>query len=91
MPFIKNGGLFIPTTKRCRIGDEIFLLPRLMDESEPIPIVGKVVWLTPAGAEGNRMVGVGIRFSSQDQGAARRKIEGYLADMLASDRPTHTL
>jgi len=43
MPFIKNGGLFIPTTKRYRIGDELFLLLRLMDESEPIPIVGKVV------------------------------------------------
>jgi len=91
MPFIKNGGLFIPTTKRYRIGDELFLLLRLMDESEPIPIVGKVVWLTPAGAEGNRMVGIGIQFSSQDQGAARRRIEDHLADMLASDRPTHTL
>lgn len=49
-----------------------------MEESEPIPAVGKVVWLTPAGAEGNRVIGVGIRFSSQDQGAARCKIGGYL-------------
>jgi len=30
IPFIKNGGLFIPTTKRYRIGDELFLLLRLM-------------------------------------------------------------
>jgi len=81
MPFIKNGGLFIPTTKRYRIGDELLLLLRLMDEPDPVSIVGKVVWLTPAGAEGNRVVGVGIRFSDQDQGATRRKIEDYLADL----------
>jgi len=91
MPFIRNGGLFIPTTERYRIGDEVLLSLRLMDESEPTSIVGKVVWLTPAGAEGNRLVGVGIRFSDQDRGAARRKIEGYLADLPASDLPTHTL
>ncbi len=91
MPFIKNGGLFIPTDKQYRIGDEILLLLQLMDGPERTPIVGKVVWLTPQGAEGNRVVGIGIRFSDQDQGAARRKIEDYLADMPASDRPTHTL
>ncbi|MCB2263782.1 MAG: PilZ domain-containing protein [Candidatus Thiosymbion ectosymbiont of Robbea hypermnestra] len=91
MPFIRNGGLFVPTHRRYRIGDEVFLLLRLMDESEPMPIAGKVVWATPAGAEGNPLVGVGIQFDGQDQGAIRRKIEGYLADMPARDRPTHTL
>ena len=91
MPFVKNGGLFIPTSKRYRIGDEIFLLLRLMDEPERIPVAGRVVWVTPAGAEGNRAVGVGIQFSEQDKGVARRKIEDYLAGMLTSDRPTHTM
>lgn len=64
---------------------------RLLDGAERIPIVRKVVWLTPVGAEGNRVVGVGIQSSDQDQDAARRKTEDYLADLLASDRPTHTL
>ncbi len=91
MPFVKNGGLFIPTSKRYQLGDEIFLLLRLMDEPERIPVAGKVVWVTPAGAEGNRAVGVGIQFSDQDKGVARRKIEDYLAGMLASERPTHTM
>ena len=91
MPFVRNGGLFIPTTKRYRIGDEIFLLLRLMDEQDRIPVAGKVVWVTPAGAEGNRAIGVGIQFSEQDNGVARRKIEDYLAGMLTSDRPTHTM
>jgi type IV pilus assembly protein PilZ len=91
MPFIKNGGLFIPTSRTYELGDEIFLLLRLMDESERLPVAGKVVWVTPAGAEGNKAVGVGIQFSDQDKGAARRKIEDYLAGMLSSARPTHTM
>jgi len=91
MPFVKNGGLFIPTSKRYELGDEIFLLLRLMDEPERIPVAGKVIWITPPGAEGNRAVGVGIQFSDEDQGVARRKIEEYLAGMLSSDRPTHTM
>jgi len=91
MPFVKNGGLFIPTSKHYQIGDEIFILLRLMDEPERLPVAGKVVWVTPSGAEGNRAVGVGIQFSDQDKGVARRKIEDHLATMLTSDRPTHTM
>jgi type IV pilus assembly protein PilZ len=62
-----------------------------MDETENIPAVGKVVWITPVGAEGNRAVGVGIQFSDLDKGDARRKIEEYLAGGLEADRPTHTM
>ena len=91
MSFVKNGGLFIPTSNHYEIGDEVFLLLRLMDEPERVPVAGKVVWVTPVGAEGNRAIGVGVQFSDQDKGMARRKIEGYLAGMLNSDRPTHTM
>lgn len=91
MPFVKNGGLFIPTTKKYQLGDEIFLLLQLMEEADRLPVAGKVVWLTPPGAEGNRSIGVGVQFSDQDKGAARRKIEGYLVGALASERPTHTM
>ncbi len=91
MPFIKNGGLFIPTNKRYQLGEELFLLLQLMDHPERIPVAGNVVWVTPMGAEGNRAVGVGVQFSEQDKGDALRKIEEYLAGVLESDRPTHTM
>lgn len=91
MQFVKNGGLFIPTTKRYQLGDEVFMLLTLMDEAERIPVAGKVVWITPMGAEGNRAAGVGVQFSEQDGGVARNKIEGFLAGALQSDRPTHTM
>ena len=36
MPFIKNGGLFIPTNKQYKLGEEVFLLLNLMEETEKI-------------------------------------------------------
>ena len=32
MPIIKNGGLFNPTPKPYRLGDEVFILLTLMEE-----------------------------------------------------------
>lgn len=90
MPFLENGGLFVPTNKGYRIGDEVFMLLTLMDEPEKIPIAGKVVWVTPRGAQGNRTAGIGVQFSEQDA-AANTKIENHLAGSLGSERPTHTM
>lgn len=90
MPFVQNGGLFIPTNKAYRLGDEVFMLLSLMDEPEKIPVAGKVVWVTPKGAQGNRAAGIGVQFSDQDD-TATKKIETYLAGSLDSDRPTHTM
>ncbi len=91
MPFLKNGGLFVPTNKHYELGDEVFLLLTLMEEPERMPVAGRVVWITPTGAEGNRAVGIGIQFSEQDDSRARRRIEDYLAGMLGSERMTHTM
>jgi type IV pilus assembly protein PilZ len=91
MPFIKNGGLFIPTTRDSKLGDEVFLLLTLMDSTERLPVAGKVVWVTPKGAQGKRQQGIGVQFSAQDGGATLKKIEGYLAGALGADRPTHTM
>lgn len=90
MPFVKHGGLFIPTNKHYSPGDEVFMLLNLMDEPEKIPVAGKVIWITPRGAQGNRAAGIGVQFSDQDN-TARSKIETYLAGALKSDRPTHTM
>ena len=91
MPFVKNGGLFIPTNKAYQIGDEVFMLLTLMEEPEKIPVAGTIVWVTPKGAQGNRAAGIGVQFSDQDGGNARNKIETYLAGALKAVRPTHTM
>src|SRR5690554_2389763 len=72
MPFVKNGGMFIPTKKTYRLGDEVFLVLTLM-EDEKVPVSGKVVWVTPVGAQGNRPAGIGVKFD--DKFAAVRSEE----------------
>ncbi|MDX1454015.1 MAG: PilZ domain-containing protein [Gammaproteobacteria bacterium] len=91
MPFVKNGGLFIPTSKPYRLGDEVFMLLTLMDQTERLPVAGRIVWVTPRGAQGKRAAGIGVQFSEQDNGQTQKKIETYLAGALGADRPTHTM
>lgn len=91
MPFVKNGALFIPTNKAYKLGDEVFMLLTLTDSKEKLPVAGRVVWMTPRGAQGNRTAGIGVQFSELDNGATRNKIESQLAGALKSDRHTHTM
>ena len=91
MAFVQNGGLFIPTNSSYQLGDEVFMLLSLMGEDEKIPVAGRVIWITPKGAQGKRTAGIGVQFSEQDQGNTQKKIETYLAGALSGDKPTHTI
>lgn len=92
MPFLKSGGVFVPTPKRYFLGDEVFLLLTLPESAERLPVAGKVVWVTPAGAQGNRPAGIGVQFGDTAEGeAVKGRIEALLAGMLSSDRATHTM
>ena len=92
MPYVRNGGIFVPTGKAYSLGDEVFLLLTLMDDSDRIPVAGKVVWVTPTGAQGNRMAGIGVQFGEGSDGeVAKAKIENFLAGMINADRATHTM
>jgi type IV pilus assembly protein PilZ len=92
MPYLKSGGVFVPTPKRYFLGDEVFLLLTLPESSERLPVAGKVVWVTPPGAQGNRAAGIGVQFGDTAEGeAAKGKIEALLAGTLSADKPTHTM
>lgn len=95
MPFISNGGLFVSYSTlgnaRYDLGSDVFLLLHLVDQNERLPIAGRVVWVTPGGGGMQRPAGIGIQFSSQDNGANQRRIETVLAGTLESDRATFTL
>jgi type IV pilus assembly protein PilZ len=91
MPFIQQGGLFIPTSKKYKMGEEIYLLLSLFDNNEKIAITGTVCWITPTGAQGNRTAGIGIQFNSEEGFAIKNKIDNFLKEIQHSDRPTHTL
>jgi type IV pilus assembly protein PilZ len=92
MPYIKHGGIFVPTPKRYFLGDEVFLLLTLPDSSDRLPIAGKVVWVTPAGAQGNRTAGIGVQFPEGGEGeTVRHRIETLLAGTLNAEKPTQTM
>ena len=93
MPFIIGGGLFIPTTREYSMGQEVFVLLHITEESDRMPIAGKVVWKTPPNSEAHRIAGIGVQFNTKDAKSieARNKLETYLAGALESDRPTHTM
>ena len=91
IPQLKNGGIFIPTARAHRVGDEVFMLISLPDDPIKTPVSGKVVWITPADAQGKRAQGVGVQFSTEEAGrSARKKIESLLAGMLEGAKHIHT-
>jgi type IV pilus assembly protein PilZ len=92
MPFLTNGGIFVPTSKPYKLGEEIYLILTLMDDITKYPIAGKIAWITPAGANNNKVQGIGVRFSADESGMrVRQRIEELLGAAMGSSRATHTL
>jgi len=91
MPYLKNGGLFIPTNKPFQMGEEVFMLLSLLDDPLKLKVVGNVVWVTPT-TQGSKPQGIGEQFNEKNGGLeARNKIEALLGNVLRSTRPPHTM
>lgn len=92
IPLFKDGGVFIPTLREYNLGDEVYVLLTLPDDVQRYPVSGKVAWVTPARAAGNRTKGIGVRFPADEKmRLLKLKIEELLGSQLASDRPTQTI
>ncbi|MDD2923678.1 PilZ domain-containing protein [Rhodoferax sp.] len=92
IPIFADGGLFIPTTREYSLGESVYVLISLPDDPQRYPVAGKVAWVTPAKAMGNRTQGVGIQFPRDEKSQALKlKIEDILGSHLASDRATQTI
>ena len=92
MPLFAEGGLFVPTTREYKLGEDIYLLLSLPEDPQRYPVAGKVGWITPANASGGRTQGVGVKFPSDEKTRAlKQKIEEALGTMLSSAKPTQTI
>ena len=92
IPLFKEGGIFIASAREYKLGDDVYILLTLPDDTERYPVAGKVAWITPAQAAGNRSQGVGVRFPSDEKcRSLKSKIEEMLGTRLTSDRPTQTI
>lgn len=87
-----DGGLFIPSNKDYKLGDDVYMLLTLPDDPQRYAVAGKVAWITPNNAVGGKTQGVGVRFPTDEKTRLLKiKIEQILGAHLGSDRPTHTL
>ena len=87
-----DGGVFIPTQREYKLGDDVYVLLSLPDDPQRYPIAGKVAWVTPSRAVANRAQGVGVRFPADDKSRLLKlKIEEILGSHLGSERPTQTI
>lgn len=92
IPLFKEGGVFIPIAREYRLGADVYVLMTLPDDTQRYPVAGKVAWVTPARAAGNRPQGVGVRFPNDEKSRLLKlKIEEILGAHLTSDRPTQTI
>lgn len=92
IPMFAEGGIFIPSTREYRLGDDVYVLITLPDDAQRYPIAGKVAWITPARSVGNRTQGIGIRFPKDEKSdQLKTRIEQILGSALGSDRPTQTI
>ncbi len=92
IPLFSEGGIFIPTSREYKLGDDIYVLLSLPDDTQRYPVAGKVAWVTPAKASANRTQGVGILFPKDEKSKAlKSKIEEILGSHLGTDRPTQTI
>ena len=92
IPMFAEGGIFIPSARDHKLGDDVYVLITLPDDPQRYPVAGKVAWITPARATGNRTQGVGIRFPKDEKSEQLKvKIEQILGSALVSDRPTQTI
>ena len=78
MPFIYDGGLFIPTFDSYLLGDKILVDVQLPGKVDNLRIEGKVVWITPAEALHHVLPGIGIQFIGANPSTVRSQIEAHL-------------
>ena len=99
MPYLKNGGIFVPTTRPYQLGDDVYLILTLLDDSTRIPVAGKVVWVSPAAGRqqdsGHRRAlssrRIGYHRPQTYRGRARRRLEVGASDPHAVTNPASLL
>jgi type IV pilus assembly protein PilZ len=92
IPAFTEGGLFVPTTRDYKLGEDVYLLLALPEDNQRYPVAGKVAWLTPPNASGGRTQGVGVRFPGDEKTRLIRvRIEEVLGTAISSSKPTQTL
>lgn len=91
LPFVANGGVFIPSARVHQLGEEVFVAVTLPDSSERYPLNGKVIWINHKTV-GSRPAGFAVQFGSDPNGERiKNEVERLLAGRLESAQATYTM
>ncbi len=91
LPFVNNGGIFVPSTRTHTLGEEVFVAFTLPGSTERYPLNGKIVWINHK-AMGSRPAGFAMQFGTDANGIRmKNEVERLLAGKLESPQPTYTM
>lgn len=82
LPMLKGGGLFIPTNSDLDFNTEVLVQVELLAEKQKAAVPGRVVWITPVGAQRSLMKGVGVQIIGTNQARIQQYFENLIADRL---------
>lgn len=82
MPMISGGGLFVPTNDDFEFNESVVVQVDLLSEKNKATVPGKVVWITPVGAQRGLMKGVGVQFLGEHQPKIQQYFEGLIGDQI---------
>ena len=90
MPYILGGGLFVPSKNAVKMGDEVFVLAGLPDQSQKVPLTGKVIWISQK-QNGIKPQGFAIQLTGEKGMYYKMEAEKLLAGSMSLDRPSFTM
>lgn len=90
MPYILGGGLFVPSTQAVKMGQEVFVLAGLPEQSQKIPLTGNVIWISQRQA-GLKPQGFAIQLTGEKGVYYKMEAEKLLAGSMSLDRPSFTM
>ncbi len=90
MPYISSGGLFIASKQAVNLGQELFVIASLPEQTQKFPLTGKVVWISPK-QNGMKPQGFAIQLAGDKGLAFRNEAERMLAGVLNADKQTFTM
>lgn len=91
MPFIVDGGLFVPTVDAYRLGDEVLVMLQLPGDEAATPVAAKVVWITPPGNRRGSAPGIGIQFQDASDALRARLDEVREGQQSLGEAETYTM
>jgi type IV pilus assembly protein PilZ len=90
MGYVQGGGLFVPSKQKVKMGQEIFILATLPEQSQKIPLTGKVIWISHKQS-GFKPQGFAIQLSGDKGIYYKTEAERVLAGSMSLDRPSYTM